>query len=74
MHGPIKVKSPNNTSKWQMGFNSAFKGLKNIDFWVDDLEGVTKVKPVTKRAGWRGGGKFKFRKIMPQVRVYSPEN
>jgi hypothetical protein len=28
MHGPIKVKSPNNTSKWQMGFNSAFKGLK----------------------------------------------
>jgi hypothetical protein len=27
MHGPINVKSPNNTSKWQMGFNSAFKGL-----------------------------------------------
>jgi hypothetical protein len=27
MHGPIKVKSPNNTRKWQMGFNSAFKGL-----------------------------------------------
>jgi hypothetical protein len=25
MHGPINVKSPNNTSKWQMGFNSAFK-------------------------------------------------
>jgi hypothetical protein len=23
----INVKSPNNTSKWQMGFNSAFKGL-----------------------------------------------
>jgi hypothetical protein len=30
MHGPIKVKSPNNTSKWQMGFNSAFKGLRNF--------------------------------------------
>jgi hypothetical protein len=29
MHGPINVKSPNNTSKWQMGFNSAFKGLKD---------------------------------------------
>jgi hypothetical protein len=29
MHGPINVKSPNNTSKWQMGFNSAFKGLKH---------------------------------------------
>jgi hypothetical protein len=27
MHEPINVKSPNNTSKWQMGFNSAFKGL-----------------------------------------------
>jgi hypothetical protein len=27
MHGTIKVKSPNNTSKWQMGFNSAFKWL-----------------------------------------------
>jgi len=27
MHGHINVKSPNNTSKWQMGFNSAFKGL-----------------------------------------------
>jgi len=27
MHGPINVKSPSNTSKWQMGFNSAFKGL-----------------------------------------------
>jgi hypothetical protein len=28
MHGPINVKSPNNISKWQMGFNSAFKGLR----------------------------------------------
>jgi secreted trypsin-like serine protease len=27
MHGPINVKSPNSISKWQMGFNSAFKGL-----------------------------------------------
>ena len=27
MQGPINIKSPNNTSKWQMGFNSAFKGL-----------------------------------------------
>jgi hypothetical protein len=30
MHGPINVKSPNNTSKWQMGFNSAFKGLISL--------------------------------------------
>jgi hypothetical protein len=29
MHGPINVKSSNNTSKWQMEFNSAFKRLKN---------------------------------------------
>jgi hypothetical protein len=28
MHGPINVKSPNNISKWHMGINSAFKGLK----------------------------------------------
>jgi hypothetical protein len=27
MHGPINVKSPDNISEWQMGFNSAFKGL-----------------------------------------------
>jgi hypothetical protein len=27
MHGAINVKSPNNISKWQVGFNSAFKGL-----------------------------------------------
>jgi hypothetical protein len=24
----MNVKPPNNTSKWQMGFNSAFKGLR----------------------------------------------
>jgi len=29
MHGPINVKSPNNISEWQMGFNSAFKGLSD---------------------------------------------
>jgi hypothetical protein len=27
MHEPINVKSPNNTNKWQMGFNSVFEGL-----------------------------------------------
>jgi hypothetical protein len=27
MYGSINVKSPNNISNWQMGFNSAFKGL-----------------------------------------------
>ena len=28
MHVPINLKSPNNISEWQKGFNSAFKGLK----------------------------------------------
>jgi hypothetical protein len=31
MHGPINFESPNNTSKWQMGFNSAFKGLIEME-------------------------------------------
>jgi hypothetical protein len=49
MHGPINVKSPNNTSKWQMGFNSAFKGLNmykrikkaviTMKFQFDNTEG-----------------------------------
>jgi hypothetical protein len=34
MHGPINVESPNNTSKWQMGFNSAFKGLMQYCCWM----------------------------------------
>jgi hypothetical protein len=36
MHGPINVKSPNNTSKWQMGFNSAFKGLIILNTFSHD--------------------------------------
>jgi hypothetical protein len=30
MQVPINVKSPNYTSKWQVGFNSAFKGLRYV--------------------------------------------
>jgi hypothetical protein len=43
MDGPINVKSLNNTSKWQMGFNSAFKGLISV-----------KSNPITglDRPGW----------------------
>jgi hypothetical protein len=37
MHGPINFKSPNNISKLQMGFNSAFKGLKSRS-----LRGITR--------------------------------
>jgi hypothetical protein len=37
----MKVKFPNNISKWQMGFNSAFKGLMPADGgW--DLTGLLK--------------------------------
>jgi hypothetical protein len=32
IHGPINVKSPDNTSKWQMGFNSAFKEVTCLTF------------------------------------------
>jgi hypothetical protein len=34
MHGTINVKSPNNISKWQMEFNSAFKGLIHFIFSI----------------------------------------
>jgi hypothetical protein len=38
MHLPINVKSSNNISKWQMGFNSAFKGLMMILFiWTQEM-------------------------------------
>jgi hypothetical protein len=31
MHGPINGISPNNISKWQMEFSSAFKGLMHSE-------------------------------------------
>jgi hypothetical protein len=40
MHVPISLKSPNNISEWQMGFNSAFKGL---------IENKIKYKLITNR-------------------------
>ena len=43
MHVPINVKSPNNTSKWQMGFNSAFKGLISPKF-LSPLLKVTNIE------------------------------
>jgi hypothetical protein len=36
MHGPINVKSPNNISKWQMGFNSAFKVLMHVNGFLEE--------------------------------------
>jgi hypothetical protein len=46
MHGPINVKSPNNTSKWQMGFNSAFKGLNLISATEFKLHGAVEMCPL----------------------------
>jgi hypothetical protein len=45
MHVPIKVNSPNNTSKWQMEFNSVFKGLREggvitpLSYTLHDVHG-----------------------------------
>jgi hypothetical protein len=46
MPGPINVKSPNNTSKWQMEFNSAFKGL-NFDVLCREVYNDNSSNPYT---------------------------
>jgi hypothetical protein len=43
MHGPIIVKSPNNISKWQMRFNTAFKGL-NVNGTAERGNATTEFK------------------------------
>jgi hypothetical protein len=49
------VAPPSNASKWQMGFNSVFKGLRgNIDWWSSRIgcwEFVLKWEEVTR--GWK---------------------
>jgi hypothetical protein len=40
MHGHINVKYPNNISKWQMEFNSAFKGLMVGGLGVEDQTNI----------------------------------
>jgi hypothetical protein len=45
----MNVKSPNNTSKWQMGFNSAFKGLtgeKEFSQFVGIIKPTTNTIPL----------------------------
>jgi hypothetical protein len=56
MHVPINVKSPNNISEWQMGFNSAFKGLiytcaRHEGNTGRFDQGKTAPRPVDKQAG-----------------------
>jgi hypothetical protein len=55
MHGPINVKSPNNISKWQMGFNSAFKGLTQENF-SDVVRGLNLSEKQAKLLGSRPKG------------------
>jgi hypothetical protein len=40
MHLLINVKFPNNIRKWQMGLNSAFKGLKLTEENTDRLRSL----------------------------------
>jgi hypothetical protein len=51
MHGPVNVKSPNNTSKWHMGLNSTFKGLNrpNGEGGGDSYKKQTHIKHGTKQ-------------------------
>jgi hypothetical protein len=51
----MNVNSSNNTSKWQMGFNSAFKGLSKADvagfkMCCDTHKGVNFFKCCTREA------------------------
>ena len=62
MHRPINVKSPNNISEWQMGFNSAFKGLTlalNVGGWSAPHTGLFTSEndpvPIIQEAGWAPG-------------------
>jgi hypothetical protein len=57
MHGPINVKSPNNISKWQIGFNSAFKGLRPPSV---DTEALKEVGMLRKQSHYRPGQALRF--------------
>jgi hypothetical protein len=68
MHVPINVKSPNNINKWQMGFNSAFKGLKAATIAQSAHTSTVKIvagilrRSVGKVEDVLGGDQFGFRK------------
>jgi hypothetical protein len=64
MHGPINVKSPNDISIWQMGFNSAFKGLKKTE-QIITMRGILDCKPLR----WSRGSVLAFD---TQVREFVP--
>jgi hypothetical protein len=43
MHAPVNVESPNNISEWQMGFNSAFKGLSLVTYHNENYDMPTAI-------------------------------
>jgi hypothetical protein len=44
MHGPMNVKFPNITSKWQMEFKSAFEGLNYMFHVLTRLIGIGNIQ------------------------------
>jgi hypothetical protein len=46
MHGSMNGKSPNNTSKWQMRFNSAFKGLNRLNEFGKEYKFQTRLSVI----------------------------
>jgi hypothetical protein len=74
MHVLINVKSPHNISKWQMGFNSAFKGLTVtsclIVGHIERMQGTRMVKAIYswKPMSRRPIGRPKTRRVVDDVR------
>jgi hypothetical protein len=57
MNGPINVKTPNNTNKWQMGFNSTCKVLmKYFEFKVSGRQ-IEENGEVNSRTGHESAGR-----------------
>jgi hypothetical protein len=53
MHGLINLKSPINTNKWQMGFNSGFKGLNNgTHYFINVGKFTVELGKVSKYCGY----------------------
>jgi hypothetical protein len=75
MHLPIKVKSPNNISKWQMEFNSVFNGLMEgadiVRFikeqrikWLGHIQRMGQARPNRRLLDWKT---MKTRPLVPET-------
>ena len=60
------VAPSSNASKWQMGYNLAFKGLMSIQFWTLTLNLLTTtiVAPPTNASKWQMGLNLAFKGLM----------